>query len=565
MNQRNQKIPWQNGEEFIIMYKKGVPEAVARYKDIIKMFSIYNSWPETKKRDVFQQFEGLSHHMNFQCNELVQCFLKVNLYTIPADVISGFIQFLSKIATIHVVHTNAILAQFVLNLQPIVNDSNSPTDEHQKKIFTLIHKAIKDILNCTPLSGSILIQIISSNFPFYRKPGKIIIGFVKNLITILSYSSFCKVEIFNIIIEKLAAIDDYVTDEYVSEKNNEFLLNSIFTLAVNDNNEKSNYVKEFPHLNNDNLCITLDSCLLLLIDFISQPFNIEILDHENKPIVWDETFVKNTDKDLATLMMPSFSQYVVPHFGLKNVPFLYFYACGIHSQSRTTILTELWILFSNNQFVNTNNLAHNACFYLSDLITRLNNFPIETCIKVIREMAKWIHMYIEKYDNLNIEKTAGCLQHSSFYVIVQSMLYIFCYRYREFVDNDYLEDISKLNISKILFCSLHPMEFIDPEISVSFAVVAKLLQLEYCSHLISSSARLKPIFETQFPFASLNLPQCSKYLEPHFRHFQPIEEEASFLIDSINASFQSIKSCHADESNMVEDYIFLEDADNMTF
>uniref|UniRef100_A0A0N5CEH0 RNA polymerase I-specific transcription initiation factor RRN3 n=1 Tax=Strongyloides papillosus TaxID=174720 RepID=A0A0N5CEH0_STREA len=565
----NQRVPWENSEEFIIMYKKNVPEAVARYREIIKMFSLYNSWPESRKRGILTQFETLSHQMDFHCTELVQCFVKINLYTIPMDMLENFIQFLSKIATIHVGHTTPILAHFVAYLVPLIDDNvksgiSTPSNENQEKMFYLIHKAIQDILNCNPLSGNILVKLLSSQFPFYRKSGKIISGYVKNVITVMSYSKFIKVDIFNVLIEKLVGLDICVTNENVVEKKNGFLLNSIFTLAINNCEVKTKYDKEFPPLGNDNLSGTLDLCLLFLLDYISQPFDIKIRDSDNNKINWGECFVRNTDSNLAALMMPSFIQHVVPHFGLKNVPFLYFYACGIHPPSRTTILSELWVLFLNNQAVNTNNIAHNACFYLSDLITRLENFSISTCVKVLREMANWIHEYIGKYDDSNCEKTAGCPQHSCFYVIVQSMLYIFCYRYREFVDSDYLEDIAKLNVSKIIFCSLHPMEFIDPEISVSFAVVAKLLQLEYCSHLITSSSRTKAIFETQFPFSSLNLPQCSKYFEKYFRHFEPIEEDASILIDSINASFQSVKSCRVDETSMMEEYMFLDEGDSIT-
>uniref|UniRef100_A0A0K0EJ70 RNA polymerase I-specific transcription initiation factor RRN3 n=1 Tax=Strongyloides stercoralis TaxID=6248 RepID=A0A0K0EJ70_STRER len=565
----NQRVPWKNSEEFLIMYKENVPEAVSRYKDLVKMFSLFNSWSDSRKREILTQFEMLSHQMDYHCSELVQCFLKVNLYLVPMDIVESFIQFLAKIATIHVGHTTSILTQFVTYLVPVISDNMTtgvviPSNENQEKLFCYIHKYIRDMLNCNPLSGRILIKIISTQFPFYRKSGKIISGYVKNIITLMSYSKFMKVDIFNVLIEKLVGLDICLTNDKVIEENSGFLLNSIFTLAVNNEKEKTDYAKEYPPLGNDNLNGTLDSCLLLVLDYISQPFDIRIFDNDNKTIEWGEYFIQNTDTDLATLMMPSFIQHVIPHFGLKNVPFLYFYACGIHPSSRTTILTELWILFINNQAVNTNNIAHNACFYLSDLITRLENFSISTCMKVLREMANWIHGYIERYDDLNCEKTAGCPQHSCFYVIVQSMLYIFCYRYREFVDFDYLEDIAKLNVSKIIFCSLHPMEFIDPEISVSFSVVAKLLQLEYCSHLITSSSRTNPIFETQFPFSSLSLPKCSRYFERFFRHFEPIEEEASILIDSINASFQSVKSCRIDESNIMEEYMFLDDSDGIS-
>ncbi|CEF67067.1 RNA polymerase I-specific transcription initiation factor RRN3 [Strongyloides ratti] len=512
-----QRVPWQNSEEFLIMYKNNVPEAVSRYKDIIKKFALFNSWPDSKKREILSQFEMSSHQMS---------------YHFPLDMLENFIQFLAKTATIHVGHTTPILTQLVSYLTPVVTDNinNSgvvgPSNEHQEKVFYYIHKAIKDMK-------------VRKNY-------------------------YWLLDIFNVLIEKFVGLDICVTNDTVIEKNNGFLLNSIFTLAVNNDKEKTEYEKEYPPLSNNNLSNTLDLCLLLLLNYISQPFDINILDSENKEIEWGESFVRNTETDLAALIMPSFIQHVVPHFGLKNVPFIYFYACGIHPPSRTTILTELWILFLNNQSVNTNNIAHNACFYLSDLITRLENFSISTCMKVLREMANWIHGYIERYDDRNFEKTAGYPQHSCFYVIVQSMLYIFCYRYREFVDSDYLDDIAKLDVSKIIFCSLHPLEFIDPEISVSFSVVAKLLQLEYCSHLISSSSRTKSIFETQFPFSSLNLPHCSKYFEKYFRHFTPIEEEASMLIDSINASFQSVKSCRIGDNNTMDEYMFLDDTDGIS-
>uniref|UniRef100_A0AC35TZM7 Nucleolar pre-ribosomal-associated protein 1 n=1 Tax=Rhabditophanes sp. KR3021 TaxID=114890 RepID=A0AC35TZM7_9BILA len=541
------------------------------------MFSIYYAWSEDKKREVINQFKGLAHCLNYQCSDLVKGFASIPLASVPVDVLPTLMDLLGGIATLHVTHTEIVITQLVKHLVPVAVASSSGAKsmsrassgsnlfQMEDNIYNHVHRLLGGIMNCSPLSGNLVIKVADTLFPFHTKSGSIVKCYVKNLIVMASYSKYIKADVIGLIVSRLVTIDTIVSKDLsrVKRRNGEFVLENIFKRQKVADHDKALKEERDIDVGSESLKETLDECLLLLIDYISQPFGITKLNASNQRVTWIASFKPNTDQDLAALLLPSLLNNVIPHFNLKSVPYLYFYAAAIHSPTRSTFLTELWKLFDKHQNVSSHNLAHSACFFLSDLISRLREFSINTCVKVLKEMASWILSYINKVEDKRDGKISGCgsIQHATFYVITQCFLFIFCYRYRELVEGNRLGQIQNLNVGKIIFCSLNPMKYINSEVAVAFSVIAKIVQLEYCVHLVGGRHNSEiQLFEVQYPFNNLELMGCQKIMLQHTRFFELAEEDETTIIDTINKAFNSATNAkESDDDGIAEDYLFLEE------
>lgn len=53
----------------------------------------------------------------------------------------------------------------------------------------------------------------------------------------------------------------------------------------------------------------------------------------------------------------------------------------------------------------------------------------------MKRMASWACQYVDQA-GLPKSNTVGAIQHGIFYAVVQALLFIFCFRYREIVENN---------------------------------------------------------------------------------------------------------------------------------
>lgn len=165
-------------------------------------------------------------------------------------------------------------------------------------------------------------------------------------------------------------------------------------------------------------------------------------------------------------------------------------------------------------------------------------------------------------------------RYSSFYVLVQALLYIFCFRWRDLEsspDDDYEDDdlntyygqehqwISgvKDNLSQNIFSKLNPLKVCSTTIVTEFARIANHLSIVYVYHLLETNKRVRALqsaetgygqpnretalsarrdessqhLDAYFPFDPYHLPKSKRWIEGDYREWSGIpgldDEQAS--------------------------------------
>ena len=157
-------------------------------------------------------------------------------------------------------------------------------------------------------------------------------------------------------------------------------------------------------------------------------------------------------------------------------------------------------------------------------------------------------------------------RYSSFYVLVQALLYIFCFRWRDLEfspDDDFEEDddlnspygqehqwISgvKDNLSQNVFSKLNPLKVCSTAIVTEFARIANHLSIVYVYHLLETNKRIRVLqsagsghglpnretalsarrdegsqhLDAYFPFDPYHLPKSKRWIEGDYRAWSGI-------------------------------------------
>ncbi len=156
-------------------------------------------------------------------------------------------------------------------------------------------------------------------------------------------------------------------------------------------------------------------------------------------------------------------------------------------------------------------------------------------------------------------------RYSSFYVLVQALLYIFCFRWRDLElspDDDFEDDdlnapygqehqwISgvKENLSQNVFSKLNPLKVCSTAIVTEFARVANHLSIVYVYHLLETNKRVRVLqsagtgygqpnretalsarsdessqhLDAYFPFDPYHLPKSKRWIESDYREWSGI-------------------------------------------
>lgn len=116
--------------------------------------------------------------------------------------------------------------------------------------------------------------------------------------------------------------------------------------------------------------------------------------------------------------------------------------------------------------------SHNAASFLSGLLGRGKFASLNIAMGWMKRMAAWANQYV---DNAEIRNTAkpGGIQHGTFYAVVQALLFVFCFRYREIVETNQINELQSWGIGKILHSHFEPLKYISSVIAECFAAISR--------------------------------------------------------------------------------------------
>lgn len=213
-------------------------------------------------------------------------------------------------------------------------------------------------------------------------------------------------------------------------------------------------------------------------------------------------------------------------------------------------------------------IRQSAAAYTASFVSRGNHVEASTVSLVFNVISE----RLTEYRNTYLPKCQGPDPHryQVYYSLVQALLYIFCFRWRDLVANrselptpsppalsaavdDYddadepptFPSIIRTTFMDNVFCALNPLKVCSPGIVEQFASIARHLNIIYVFHLLEKNKRVRlsrlvalneretalsarkdedwQQLDAYFPFDPYCLPRSKRWLEGDYREWKGID------------------------------------------
>ena len=438
-------------------------------------------------------------------------------------------------------------------------------------IYARAHRALQYLLQLIPSAGRILASTITNAFPHQTDSRRSHVIYVQNLLKLVEYSPELRGEVLALITERLVKIDVQVQVdiEDLAEDVGEGLVDQIPPARPDlmDDIEESDMSEEEEDSDDDEEDeeaqrakeITknvekMDAILDILFSHYEQSFT--------SPSIEDQVGSLN-------LLISQFVATILPTHRSRHTQFLLFHFAQQSSEYIDTFTgTCVQITFDKGQPAI---LRQASAAYLASFVARGMHVPSN----VVRDVFDYIGGELAR---LRREYEPNCRgpdtkRYSSFYVLVQALLYIFCFRWRDlesapdddFEDDDLPTPYSqehqwkagvKEALSQNVFSKLNPLKVCSTAIVTEFARIANHLSIIYVYHLLETNKRVRVLqsagtgygqlnretalsaredesyqhLDAYFPFDPYHLPKSKRWIEGDYREWSGIpglDDEAS--------------------------------------
>ena len=501
-------------------------------------------------------------------SDLVYVLLKSEWLGRKEDYIAPFVRLLANLVSTQGMFLGETMRMLVGNLVAVPPSSgklpNQPTVS-RSTIYSRTHKALQYILQIMPSGSRILSSVLVNAFPHESDSRNAHIIYVQNLLKLITYVPELREEVLRLITERLVKIDVQVQLDLqdLAEEVGEGLVEKIPQIRPNrpdlmDEIENSDFSDENPESDDDEE----DSEAQRTKDIIK---NVEKMDAILDILFshYEQVFTKTAMEDqVGSLnnLLSHFVTVILPTHRSRHTQFLLFH-CAQKSPAHIDAFVGACaqITFDKNQPAM---MRQASAAYLASFVARgMHVTPL-----VVREVFDYLASELERLRRAQEPSCRGpdLRRYSSFYVLVQAMLYIFCFRWRDLEygkDDDFEDDEPepyahdhhfkpgvKEALSASVFSKLNPLKVCSPAIVSEFARLGNHLGIIYLYHLLEINKRVRlqqhvgnaygqinretalsakvdddnQHLDEYFPFDPYHLPQSKRWIEGDYREWAGI-------------------------------------------
>lgn len=426
-----------------------------------------------------------------------------------------------------------------------------------------MHKTLQYFLQLIPSASRILSSILVSTFPYQDDSKRAHIIYVQNLLRLIVYAPELRGEVLALITERLVKIDVQVQVdlEDLAEDVGEGLVDQIPQIRPDLMEDQEDWESSDDESEPDE--DEEDEDAQRARDITK---NVEKMDAILDILFshYEQSFAGSSETDSIgslNIMLSQFVTTILPTHRSRHTQFLLFhFAQQSPAYIDTFVGTCVQITFDKGQPALTRQVA---AAYLASFVARGNHVQSD----IVRDVFDYISGELSR---LRGEYESSCRgpdlrRYSSFYVLVQALLYIFCFRWRDLEynlddenENDDLVSaysqehqwISgvKEALSSNVFSKLNPLKACSPVIVSEFARIANHLNIIYVYHLLETNKRVRLLqytattygqvhretalsarngenhqhLDEYFPFDPYHLPKSKRWIEGDYRDWRGI-------------------------------------------
>ncbi|KAM5152921.1 RNA polymerase I-specific transcription initiation factor RRN3 isoform 2-T4 [Mantella aurantiaca] len=214
---------WSSPPKKTVRFGGQVTEVLSKYSQgntqAFELLKHQLSDPEIKDVQIINWLRELRNsvtHLTIDYEQLVSIVLKLPWLNRSNEVVEEYLSFLVNLVSAQTVYLRSCLNMIVSHFIPSriiihegdVNISDSEDeDEDIVATFNTCHRALKIIAQYVPSATRFLIPILVEKFPYVNKSPRVLECYIHNLLRITVYFPMLRLEILELVTEKLLKID----------------------------------------------------------------------------------------------------------------------------------------------------------------------------------------------------------------------------------------------------------------------------------------------------------------------------------------------------------------------
>ena len=523
--------------------------------------------------------------LNKTTADLVRILIKSDWLGRDEEYVSLFLRLLANIVTAQGSFLIDVLTMLVDNLTATPPSNGRLPDVppvSRSDIYARAHKSLQYLIKLIPSASNTLRGVLIKALPHESDSRKQHVIYIQNLLRILEYASELRTDVLALITDRLVKIDVQVQVdvEDLEEEIGDVLVQGIPQVRPDliddyeDDSESSDEELESDEEEDRDARRTkdikknvekMDAILDILFSYYNQGAFSSKADSGSGVVI--------------EILLSQFTTTILPTHRSRHTQFLLF-----HFVQQSSTYIDFFVgtcvhkVFDKKQ---PTLVRQNAAAYLASFVARGIHVPPN----IVRDVFDYISTELDR-SRRNLEPTCrgpDLRRYASYYYLVQALLYIFCFRWRDLQmreddddndddddDNDNEEDDDddlepsyfqshlwkpgvKEALSSNIFSKLNPLKVCSPAIVSEFARVAKHLSLLYVYHLLETNKRVRltqytrgidagmhysqvnretalsvsqdeshQYLDAYFPFDPYHLPKSKRWLEGDYRDWTSI-------------------------------------------
>ncbi|KAJ9625593.1 DNA independent RNA polymerase I transcription factor [Taxawa tesnikishii (nom. ined.)] len=382
----------------------------------------------------------------------------------------------------------------------------------KQQMLSRVHNTIKYLQRLIPSASTTLAEALRREFPNHHTVNKrTYIGYVKNMLLVTEYAPELKGEILTLITERLVKLDVEVQEEIddLEEEDEEMVVKGVNRAEGGNKDQDDSDMSDESGAESDassDLEATAEEKRLralretvdkmdAVLDLLFAHYTDAYLD--NRPGQANDSFHN---------LLSQFENFVLPTYRSRHTQFLVFHFSQV-SQYNVDLFLDALLRIAFRRTAHSHS-SLSAVAYLSSYIARGAHVPKRTVREIFQTLGRQLTTY-----RLTYEPTCrgpDLARYSLFYAVVQAMLYIYCFRWRDLIlleqgqDEESLDDYDvfasgepawipgiKETLYQSIYSRLNPLKVCAPPIVQQFAAIAHHLRFMYVFPLLETNKRLR--------------------------------------------------------------------------
>ncbi len=345
-----------------------------------------------------------------------------------------------------------------------------------------------------------LSSILVSAFPFSTDSKKAHVRYVRNLLKVTVYAPELKAKIFDLIVSKVLMIDVQVQIEVEDLEDVDEDVADIIT-------QRKGREDDVQHRETDDDEGDLSETESVSSDEGADPEEQRIKHLQSAVEKMDalldilfSTFAKNSKVDSQScfdILLSQFRKTILPTYRSRHTQFLLF-KFGQYSPELVSQFTDSCIKILTDK-ARSSVIRLSAVAYLASFVSRGQHVSFEIVGYVFDSLANYAHSLRREYEPKCRGPDLG--KYSTYYATVQALMYIFCFRWRDLLDDptDYIEGEDNnliwapgvKEITQNFTSKLNPLKICAPEVVSEFCRIAHNLNYLYLFPILELNNRVR--------------------------------------------------------------------------